>query len=119
DVNIPAGIVYYRIKVIEKDGNNFYTKIASINNKVQESFVVSPNPAADHISISHASSSALVVNVKIVDGMGKIMKTLTKQSIEAGGKLRISLQEFSAGTYFVEIEGEEYFKAVKKIAVIK
>ncbi|RYY41949.1 MAG: hypothetical protein EOO06_21800, partial [Chitinophagaceae bacterium] len=40
DVNIPAGIVYYRIKVIEKDGNNFYTKIASINNKVQESFVV-------------------------------------------------------------------------------
>ncbi|RYE20843.1 MAG: T9SS type A sorting domain-containing protein, partial [Sphingobacteriales bacterium] len=119
DYNLPAGIVYYRIKIIEKDGNSFYTKIASVNNKTSESFVVSPNPASDHIMISHGSSTSLKVNVKIVDGMGKVIKTLTKQAISAGGKLRISLQDLSAGTYFVEIEGEEYFKVVKKIAVIK
>jgi hypothetical protein len=119
DYNLPAGIVYYRIKIIEKDGNSFYTKIASINNKFSESFVVSPNPATDHIMISHSASTTLFTNIKVLDAAGRIVKTLTKQSIAPGSKLRIPLQGLASGTYYVEIEGGEYFKVVKKIALIK
>jgi len=119
DYNLPAGIVYYRIRIIEKDGSSFYTKIASINNKFTESFVVSPNPATDHIMISHGASSTLLANIKVVDAAGRVVKTLVKQSIAPGNKLRIPLQELAAGTYYVEIEGGEYFKVVKKITLIK
>jgi hypothetical protein len=119
DHNIPAGIIYYRIKIIEKNGASFYTRIASVNNKLTESFVVTPNPASDHIMISHGASSVITANIKLVDNIGKTVKVLTKQSIAAGNKLRIPLQEFAAGTYYVEIESDQYFKVVKKIAVIK
>lgn len=119
DYDLPAGIVYYRIRIIEKDGSSFYTKIASINNKFSESFMVSPNPASDHIMISHGAASTLLVNIKVLDGAGRVVKTLVKQSIAPGNKLRIPLQELAAGTYYVEIEGGEYFKVVKKIALIK
>jgi hypothetical protein len=119
DYNLPAGIVYYRIKIIEKDGSSFYTKIASLNNKFSESFVVSPNPASDHIMISHSTSATLLANVKVLDGAGRVVKTLAKQSIAPGAKLRLPLQDLAAGTYYVEIEGGAYFKVVKKIALIK
>ena len=97
----------------------FYTKIASLNNKFSEPFVVSPNPASDHIMISHGSSTSLLANVKLLDGAGRLVKVLSKQLIAAGNKLRIPLDGLSAGTYYVEIEGGEYFKVVKKIALIK
>lgn len=119
DYNLPAGIVYYRIRIVEKNGSSFYTKVASINNKLTESFIVSPNPATDHIMISHGSSSAVTVNVRITDAAGKMIKAVSRQSVAAGAKLRIPLENYAAGTYYVEIEGEEYFKVVKKIALIK
>lgn len=119
DFNIPAGIIYYRIKVIEKDGSSFYTKVATVNNKSNESFVISPNPATDHIMISHGSSAPVTLNLKITDAAGKVVKTISKQAVSAGGKLRIPMDNYAAGTYYVEIEGEEYFKVVRKIALIK
>ena len=119
DYNLPAGIAYYRIKIIEKDGSSFYTKIASLNNKFTEAFIVSPNPATDHIMISHGATGTLIANVKLMDGAGRVVKTLSKQSIASGSKLRIPLQDLAAGSYFVEIEGGEYFKVVKKITLIK
>ncbi|MBC7936966.1 MAG: T9SS type A sorting domain-containing protein [Rhizobacter sp.] len=119
DYNIPAGIVYYRIKIVERNGSSFNTRIASINNKITASFVVTPNPASDHINISHGAEASITVNVKITDAAGRVVKSLAKQSIATGNKLRIPLMGFAAGTYYVEIEGEEYFKIVKKIALIK
>jgi hypothetical protein len=119
DYNLPKGVVFYRIKIIEKDGSSFYTKIASINNKFSESFVVSPNPASDHIMISHSASTTLLTNVKVLDASGRVVKTIAKQTIAPGNKLRIPIQGLASGTYYVEIEGGEYFKVVKKIALIK
>lgn len=119
DFNIPAGLVYYRIKIIEKDGSSFYTKVVTVNNKLNESFIVSPNPATDHIMISHTSSSSVSVNIKITDAAGKVVKAVSKQTIATGNKLRIPLENFAAGTYYVEIEGAEYFKVTRKIALIK
>lgn len=119
DYNLPAGIVYYRIQIIERDGSSFYTKTASINNKLNESFIVSPNPATDYINISHGSSASIIVNVKITDAAGRFVKAVSKQRVGAGSNLRIPMDGYAAGTYYVEIEGEAYFKVVKKIALIK
>lgn len=119
DYNLPAGIIYYRIKIIERDGSSFYTKTASINNKLTESFIVSPNPATDYINISHGSSASIIVNVRITDAAGRFVKAVSKQKVGAGSNLRIPMDGFAAGTYYVEIEGEAYFKVVKKIALLK
>lgn len=119
DLNIPGGIIYYRIKVIERDGSSFYTKVATVNNKLTESFIVSPNPATDHIMVSHGATTPITVNIKITDAVGKTIKTVSKQTITTGGKLRVPLQGYASGTYYVEIEGEEYFKVIKKITLVK
>lgn len=119
DFNLPAGFVYYRIRIIEKNGSSFYTKIATLNNKFSESFVLSPNPATDHIMVSHGAATTLLINVKVLDGAGRIVKTISRQSVAPGAKLRLPLQDLTNGTYYVELEGNDYFKVVKKIVLTK
>ncbi len=119
DYNIPSGRIYYRIKIIENDGSYFYTKVASIINKATEAFVVSPNPATDHVMISHSSQAAVVANIRVVDNAGRTVKSLLKQTIPAAGKLRVPLQDLGAGNYYVEIDGDQYFKMTHKIVLIK
>ena len=119
DTDMPNGLIYYRIKVFESNGSSFYSKVAVINNKKTEVFEISPNPAVDYINISHASTKTIIANIRIVDGMGKMVKRLPSQSILPGSKLRIPVEGIAAGTYFIEIEGSQYFKIVKKVLITK
>ncbi|MCC6693355.1 MAG: T9SS type A sorting domain-containing protein [Chitinophagaceae bacterium] len=119
DTDMPNGIIYYRIKVFEANGSSFYSKVAVINNKKMEVFEVNPNPAVDFIYVSHASAKTIKANIRIVDAVGKTVKVISGQSIFPGNKLRIPVQDIAAGTYFVEIDGSQYFKIVKKVLITK
>jgi len=119
DFNMPSGIIYYRIRVNELNGSSFYSKVAAINNKSTEVFEVNPNPATDHFFISHGSSKTIVANLRILNAAGKTVKVLNKQTILPASKLRISVQDLPAGIYYVEVEGEQYFKMTKKLMIAK
>lgn len=119
DIQMPAGIVYYRIKVLERNGAYFYSKLGVINNKQTEVFEVNPNPAVNDIFISHSNTKTIVANIKINNGAGKTVMMLQKQSLAPGAQLKIPVAKLAAGIYYVEIEGEQYFKMIKKIMVVK
>ncbi|MFT3982246.1 MAG: M1 family aminopeptidase [Ferruginibacter sp.] len=119
DRNMPIGIVYYRIKIIERDGSSFYTKVAVVNNKQTAVFEVNPNPAIDNMFISHNDSKTIIANIRIVDAAGKLVKTFTKQSLLPGAKLAVNVKDMPPGIYYVEIEAEQYFKMIKKVMVIR
>lgn len=119
DHNVPSGVLYYRIKVVDRDGSHIYTKTITISSKNGTLYTVTPNPAKDFILIGHNEAATAVVNVKIVDAKGRIILNQAKKSITANSKLRVELTNIAAGNYYVEIENENKDKVVEKIVVVR
>lgn len=73
-----------------------------------------PNPAANHINIELKNSIAKIANIRITDSRGKLIKSIIVDS----KSIKIDIQNFISGIYFVNGEnnkGESFFgKFVKE-----
>lgn len=116
DYNLASGKWYYRIKVIQKNGNFIYTNILVANvTGSQADYVVSPNPASDFIVISSSKSGK--ADIQLYSAAGKIVKEIKGQQINGGG-LKVAVSNLSAGNYFVKIiTGEE--SITKPVLIIR
>ncbi len=101
-----AQTVFYRLKMIDKNGTYSYSNILSItqaNNMINE-VVVAPNPVQDKVSLYITSAAEKNSEIKIIDYTGK--EVLTKFVSIASGNNYITLDEtagFSKGIYWLSI----------------
>ena len=110
---------YYRIKVLEKDGSSIYTRIIVIlNEETTDLFSVSPNPATSYINIKSSGSSKLV-DIRVLNANGAEVKKVAKQNFAINNFLRISVNELSAGNYFVEIRNDGKVVQTKKLVIVR
>lgn len=65
---------------------------------------VSPNPAANNVSIALNSKQSGVFNVNIVDLAGKTVYT---NSLEANSTMNVDVTAFAKGVYFVKINNDK------------
>jgi len=120
DNNILPGNGYYRIKIIEKNGNVLYTKTIVINNKANDSyFTISPNPASRYIVISSTAAAKEIVDIKIYDATGRQVKELLKQPFSNSSNLQINVEDLGIGNYFVEIARPNQGHYTKQISIIR
>ena len=106
------GIVYYRLKMSDRDGAFSYSKVIRLNNTVSGLFTVSPNPVKDILYISGFKDTRLY-NISITDMLGKVLQA---------GKIsflnnRIDVSTLSAGMYFISLQssiGNEVYRFVKQ-----
>ena len=106
-----AGVHYYRLREVNKDGSKTYSNTASakINGTIE--FSIYPNPASDHIVITH---SGIVSNIaRIMNSSGAIVGQYKLNT--NGDQTIISLNGFAKGNYFVEIINSGF--APKQITV--
>jgi len=80
-------------------------------------FEIYPNPAVDaiNISLTLVKSTGTVINV--LDITGKVIKTVNVGEVNGDKNLSISIDEMSAGIYFIELvnaDGKQMKKFVKK-----
>ena len=73
DNNNNASIIYYRLKMLDKDGTFKYSGIASVKNDKGNTIAVYPNPVKDNATIQHAAALNNAT-VSIADVAGKIIK---------------------------------------------
>ncbi len=110
---------YYRIKVLEKDGSSIYTRtIVLLNEETTDLFSVSPNPATSYINIKSSGSSKLV-DIRVLNANGAEVKKVAKQNFAINNYLRISVNELSAGNYFVEIRNDGKVVQTKKLVIVR
>ncbi len=85
-----------RFELTSNDGTIIEQKAADL------SVTISPNPATDNITVAYTTNASnnCTINVINVTGERIISKTITNN---AGGKVNISVNELSAGTYMVEV----------------
>jgi Secretion system C-terminal sorting domain len=124
DANLAAlvqnanGVIYYRVKQLDKDGRFVYTEIRNIRLSGKSGFSASvfPNPVKDVATLNVDLTTAADVLVYITDAAGKEVQKLTINGAVGGNTRRINMSNFAKGTYVMKVTtGTD----VKTITVVK
>ena len=108
-------ILYYRLKMMDKDGKFTYSKIVSINIKNTAAILkIFPNPAESVLNIQLPSNTILNSTLKIADEYGRIV--LQKTLIANAATTSFNIAKLSAGIYYVTLEQNGQ---IQKIAFVK
>jgi Secretion system C-terminal sorting domain len=115
DVNPAMGWNYYRLKVIDKTGNFFYSDIRPVKfEKGREDIKIFPNPVTDVLHIQLPTSYINKVQLQVFGVDGKFI-ALRKPSVNM---VDLNVQSLAAATYFLIITKEdgskETFRFVKQ-----
>lgn len=110
-----SNTLYYRLKMLDKDGTFEYSKVKSISSKASKGDIkIYPNPISNTIKAELTSITSGDIDISIVDAFGKVVLT-SKQKISEGlNTLSLDCPNLAAGMYlFVAKTGADSF--VQKI----
>ena len=111
--------LWYRLKMMDKDGKFTYSKTIMIKLYRSEiHFSVYPNPAVDfmYINVASTSQETKTAVVQISDATGKMVKQ-QKAVLNHNAPCFIDVHTLPAGSYIVSLIGKENFNA--KIILVK
>jgi len=77
-----------------------------------------PNPSTGNVTLSVAIENASNVDIRVFNINGQMVFSQTSVSIDNGSKVEMDLQNLSAGTYHVQINGDSVY-SVKKLVISK
>ncbi len=106
-LNTSSKIVYYRLKMIDKDGKYNYSKIIAIKlngSSNTESFSVFPNPFVTDFKVRLSSVEDIIASFRIISFDGKEVLN-RKVSVQKGENI-IVLKDFgklTVGSYILEV----------------
>jgi hypothetical protein len=113
-VQYPAfkGVVFYRLKMKDRDGSFAYSKIIRLSNTVTGLLTVSPNPVKDQLAISGFKDSRLY-DVSITDVSGKLLQKGRISFVTN----RLDVSSLAAGVYILSVQtndGADVYRFVKE-----
>ncbi len=97
-----AGISYYRIKIVDKNGTITYSDVRKVNFGKITSVAVYPNPARVEVNLTLTAAmvnKAATISILSIDG--KLLAT--KQLVAASQTETVDLSKFASGKYIVRI----------------
>ena len=102
---INTEVVYYRIKVIGKNGEIQYSNIIVIHLKQSKTAVnIMPNPARDYVSVIFFAEQNTSVTLRLIDNMGKMVLLQNRKVIKGTNTLQLTgLSKFSNGIYSLQL----------------
>jgi hypothetical protein len=112
-------VIYYRLKMIDKDGKFNYSGIISIKNEKVKSLqvAVAPNPFTEKLQLQIHSEIAGLAKLTLRDLTGKLIESRSTFISAGSSSIKLnSLNRLQKGVYVVEIElnnVKQYVKAVK------
>ncbi len=103
DSNFLNGVIYYRLKQTDYDGNSIYSKVVSVNFGETDSkeLFVFPNPVTDITEVTFVLENGKSGTIYVNDEDGKIV--FSKAVISNGKKnnLKIDFREMQPGVYYI------------------
>lgn len=106
--NAPAiGNNYYRIKQVDKDGRNSFSK--TINIVVQPDFDVTvyPNPVSDVLSVNLISKEEQTINIQITDLQGRIVYSQRRSANKGFDNMDINVQNLQPQVYLLKVSNNK------------
>ena len=103
-----AGVAYYRLKQVDKNGTFTYSKILSSDCEIKSiTLMLYPNPATEYTELVFNSTESFSTMVQVVGTNGQVVKTVQAGVQKGLNKIRINLVGLSNGTYVVKINNEK------------
>lgn len=121
DNDIPAGqvILFYRLKMVDKDGTFKYSEVKRvvINRSVSNAVRVYPNPFKDNIRLDLSLDMTKPVSVSLFDMEGRMVYSRNYGANASNRKLTIDKLDFlKPGSYMVRVVSGE---SVYNVRVVK
>jgi hypothetical protein len=105
-------IIYYRLKMVDKDGKYNYSKIIKINIENKKGvFSVSPNPTKDVLSINTSVEPGNAI-IKISDELGRNLKEF-KIFLTGTSPVLININDLPKGTYNLLLRSKTISDVIK------
>ncbi len=105
----PLGMSYYRVRSIDFDGKEQFSKIVSvIRDRDLRGNVnsISPNPTSNYVDIALRPEFDSQITYNIMDATGKTVKTLVFSAVENTLNTHtLDILELNTGLYLVSIQG--------------
>jgi hypothetical protein len=104
-----AGINYYRLKLVNKDGSFSYSKTIAFNLGKGVEFALYPNPATDYVVVKHGALSNGTVT--ITNALGQAIKTIRVSN--GGEQTWIAVADLPRGNYVARFNNGNETKAIQ------
>lgn len=104
-----SGINFYRLKIIEYNGET-YSEIIRITNSNSNMITLSPNPAKNYVMLQTNNSDILNTKAKLTTIDGKILKEIQISQLPYS----IDVSSLSKGIYLLQLEDKSVLKIVKE-----
>lgn len=111
--------LYYRLKIMDKDGKLSYSGIAVVKLENASAFEVNaaPNPFTDKLELQVQAEAAGIIRINLRDLSGKLVGGRSKLVSKGSSVIEVpSLNALPKGMYIVEIElnqARQYLKVLK------
>ena len=96
-----AGISWYRLKLIDKDGRFTYSKVVTISTKNANGLATYPNPVTSTLFVTHPKALSNAV-IKILTADGRYVATYP--SAMGTGITAVNLGHLPVGNYLVVMQ---------------
>lgn len=119
DENLAVGTYYYRLKLVDENGEYTYSEIRSaiVNGYNADKVTLYPNPVKDVLHISYPNHNKLDIGVSVYNVAGKLMFTKNIRVPEGEQNITIDVANLPVGAYFINLkqgENKLYFKVLKQ-----
>ncbi|MFY7965827.1 MAG: T9SS type A sorting domain-containing protein [Chitinophagaceae bacterium] len=111
DSKLPATvkIIYYRLKLIDKDGKFTYSEIKQLSiNSYQLSISLYPNPTKNTVNVKVNDAK----QIRVIDMLGKVL--LTNNNVIKNGITPIPVNSLSKGIYYIEVTNSDGKTEIQK-----
>jgi hypothetical protein len=101
-----AGINYYRLKMVDRDGKFAYSNTVALNVTIKGLSItaVYPNPFTDRVNIGITAAAADKATVKLFDNAGKLVYSNETAVQRGSNTITINnLAKLAAGTYVIQV----------------
>lgn len=98
------GILYYRIKQIDLNGQFVYTEIKNVKiSEKYKSITAYPNPVKDITTVEIDSPAQQDVTMNLINADGKMLQTLTIKANKGTNTKKINMNNYSSGNYLLQV----------------
>ncbi len=103
-ISLKAPVLYYRLKMVDKDGSFTYSTIIKVNLKVNHfNITIAPNPVRDVITVTIAGMQTAKTIIDITDASGRIVRQLSTGMNVSVLQQTINLNDLSPGNYALRL----------------
>jgi hypothetical protein len=110
----PSLIIYYRLKIVDIDGNFKYSDIVSVSlASIAGKVAVTPNPTDKVAKVTLTAANAGVAKWNIADNSGRVLLQGNNQVQGGNNTFNINVANLAAGLYYLNVSGPGITQKVK------